>query len=243
MLHIRFTWHGFETQRVQLDTAPPNPLDLGRHESCSRVGWLPACRRATNPMLHRMHIMFQLTDSIFTIITTADDQGEQIKLFASAFQTTIKEVTDAVCARIDAEARDGHIVVLKETLSRYSIPKTVAGLAMKAANLDCTLLVTFKDDKAHITLIDPKAPKANRKKGSRRRYFVDGKPLFDSYKGIKDAMVKLGGFDNVVPAIGPGNAHKVDSNRWGPNTSMNAWQALQALGTDSQKARITRTNG
>ena len=187
--------------------------------------------------------MFDLTTDIYNIIINADDQAASIKAFSIAFQADEKAITDAVVARIEAEQRGSNIAVLAETISRYSIPKTVAGLAQKAASLGCTLQVTFKDEQAHIALIDPTAKKANRKKGSKRRYFVDGKPLFDSYRSIKDAMDKLGGFDNVLPAIGPGNAHKVDANRWGAKTSMNAWQALQALGTDAQKARITRTNG
>lgn len=189
--------------------------------------------------------MTTITPEIFNAINSAPDADVVINAFAVGFGLTPDEMRALYQAELDATMRTDNVIKLIGTITNYSIPKTVARLAEQAGALGCTIRLAWVDGDAKMTIVDPMAKRsASKSKGkSNRRYFVDGKPLFDTYKSIKDAMVKLGGFDNVVPAIGPGNAHKMDAERYSSKTSLNAWQALIAFGTDAQKARITRIEG
>ena len=184
---------------------------------------------------------FNFTIDMYERIHSSDDKDARIEAFALAFGTTPDTVRDKYIAMAKANERKDGIAALNARLATYSIPKTVKAHALAAAGFGCTLTVKVQGEDISIVVNDPTAISRGRKGKSSRRYFVDGAPLFDSYKSIMDAMRQLGGFDTVIAAVGPGNAHKVDSTRWGPKTSLNAWQALMALGTDSQKARITRT--
>lgn len=187
---------------------------------------------------------FVLSADIYTAIASSKDKLATIKAFSAGFGIDEGEMATAfdteVGIRLQAVARTDFI----SAISSFSLPKSVLKKAIEASALGLTLRIVVDGETAKVTAIDPKAI-SNRKGGKKRspnRYFVDGAPLFDKHRSIKAAMVALGGFDNVVPAIGPGGAHKVDS-KYSDTTSMNAWQALQAFGSDSQKARITRTTG
>lgn len=188
--------------------------------------------------------MFALTPDIFSIIKASPDTDASIAAFAAAFCVESAEIRASFVSMLGAETRQADLTAFRDTVAKYSAPKTILAMAEKAATLGCTILLGYKDGNLTIDVIDPKAAIGKKvKKGSVNRYFVDGKPLFDSYRSIADAMRKLGGYERILDAVGPGNAHKIEPTRYGPNTSLNAWQALIALGTDTQKARITRSQG
>ena len=185
--------------------------------------------------------MSMITPEIFARIIEATDSDAKLASFIEVFDWPALDARTEYLSMVSAHMRDGEMSALRDKAASYSIPKTIAAWVRTASDMGCSIAFAVDGEDVKMTIVDGTARTTDKRTNTKRTYYVDGAPLFDNYKSIAHAMRTKGGFDKILSAVGPGNAHKADSGRWSIKTSLNAWQALQALGTDTQRARFTRS--
>lgn len=202
---------------------------------------------------------FVLTPAMFARIqeSGADSKewAKRIKGFASAFGVDADVVRDAYLAQeAEIEADTERKNLLRE-IPNFEVSLGIATKLRKALGLGMTVGVVY-DDKAERIRLIPQMPGASDtgtgstgRRNQRWTYFLDGRPLrvkdgdnshgFTSIKAALKYLADTGDAEAARVLEIEDNPHKYDPKRWGTETKLNSWMALQE--SVILKARFTRT--
>lgn len=201
---------------------------------------------------------FTMPDSVFAAIHGAKDKEAKLATFAEAFSRPVCDIRD-VYAELASQFELSELrSKFTSSVGNSDVPKSILAKLVEAETLGLTLKLvvheidadTGEPSKGRLMAFDASAvttSKGGKPKGSRWTYTFRGKKFLkfqlteqeqskqSCYTSLKAHLKELaktndatGKLATIALAI-QDNPHKADPKRWGTETNLNSWQALQAV--------------